>query len=140
MPLPVSPGMPQHNGLARISQGASLHCEIEIRRISAEGSKPEFTALQQQWPVSPQITDITVANSTCAADVTVWPLRVRRRCAGERAASSPQHAPDRRRMDSIGTRYIRLRLAIGKPLERFLIPGGSPPKCSGMSSAKRLRM
>jgi hypothetical protein len=31
-----------------------------------------------------------------------------------------QHAPDSRWMNSIGTRDIRLHLAIGKPLERFL--------------------
>jgi hypothetical protein len=30
-----------------------------------------------------------------------------------------------RRMDSIGTRDIQLRLAIGKPLERFLTLVGS---------------
>ena len=37
-----------------------------------------------------------------------------------RAASGPQHAPDGRRMDSIGTRDVHLRLAVGKPPERFL--------------------
>jgi hypothetical protein len=36
----------------------------------------------------------------------------------ERAASSPQHAPDGRRMDRIGTRYVCLRLAISEPLAR----------------------
>jgi hypothetical protein len=29
----------------------------------SNGSKPEFTALQQQWPVSPQIADIRRRNS-----------------------------------------------------------------------------
>ena len=32
----------------------------------------------------------------------------------------PQHSPDARRMNSIGTRDIRLHLAISKPLECFL--------------------
>jgi hypothetical protein len=38
-------------------------------------------------------------------------------CVAERAVSGPQHG---RRMDGIGTRDIRLRLATGKPPERFL--------------------
>ena len=49
-----------------------------------------------------------------------WPLWSGDACAYESAAGGPQHSPEDRREYSIGARDIRLRLAIGKPLERFL--------------------
>ena len=73
---------------------------------------------------SPPDSGHTGGEITCAAD-RPWQLCGGDACPGERAASGPQHAPDGRRMDSIGTRDIRLRLAISKPLERFLALVGS---------------
>src|ERR1700730_594831 len=76
--------------------------------------------------------------------ISAWRLEGCDVCAVEKAASGPQHAPDGRRMDSIGTRDIRLRLAIGKPLERFLTLVGSQlrrtakPDPTGLCTASAL--
>ena len=91
---------------------------LRRNRNDCSGSKPEFTAPQQQGRFTP-ISGHTKAISTCAAD-RPWQLCDGDACVAERAVSGPQHTPDGRRMDGIGTRDIRLRLATGKPLERFL--------------------
>jgi hypothetical protein len=86
--------------------------------MSVEGQKQALP----QCKTNGRFTSVSrhnVGEITCAAG-RPWPSCDGGACAGERAASGPQHAPDGRRMDGLGARDIRLRLAIGKPLERFL--------------------
>jgi hypothetical protein len=95
---------------------------ISQKSASRGECRANFFSLRPPSRRTPGPTN-TIARYSCAGVVLVW---FNGWClTGKRAASVPQHAPDGRRMDSIGTRDIRLRLAIGKPREGFLTLVGS---------------
>jgi hypothetical protein len=67
--------------------------------------------------------------------VTVWPLWSGDACAGERAASGLQHAPDGRRMDSIGT--LTISVCVSPLASRWCKKETCARGCSEMRQAKR---